>query len=260
LNKTTISWTTKTWNPLRGCSRVSEGCRNCYAEALGTRFCRPGLAFDGFVAGGRWTGRVKLLEHKMHDPALRKPGLVFVNSTSDLFHENLPLGDTLRVLDAIRRNPIATFQALTKRAHRLRLIAPDAWPSNLWMGVSVESAAHLDRIDDLRGTNSAVKWVSFEPLLTSIGDVDLIGLDWIIIGGESGCSARPFHLEWARELIEQARAAGVCVFVKQMGAKPFLAGKPYPISDSHGSFMAEWPADLLIREWPASHQPAVRAA
>jgi protein gp37 len=352
---TAIEWTDRTWNPIRGCSRVSDGCRHCYAEAIAARFSLPGNSFHGFAErtadGPRWTGAVTLLPDRLAEPlSWRKPARVFVNSMSDLFHENLPDEAIDQVFAVMALTPQHTYQVLTKRADRMlaymvddprrcgriadavqpmrtdeRAVRPlphlDGgerwWPlPNVWLGVSVEDQHFADeRIPLLLQTPAAVRFISAEPLLGPVdlsrwtgarvsGDplnglefcprcgsgprqkadtvdcpdcgrewsgprlLDFIDeqkathLDWVIVGGESGPGARPFDIAWGRSIVQQCQAAGIACFVKQLGAKPFVAdpdrdwsvGAPdgtFGIRDKKGGDPAEWPGDLRVREFPA---------
>lgn len=278
MNKTSIEWTELTWNPLRGCSRVSEGCRHCYAERIAARFCgipakplkdaslamnAPDFPYYGFATPDGWTGRVELIEYKLTEPLRkRKPSVVFVNSMSDTFHENAPDGWLDRMFAVMMLCPQHHFLVLTKRSKRLREYWRDAaslrsrwydvlhdsrlfpgdprravlgmpsragvaegifkgWRSlmlpNVAFGVSVESRAHLYRIHDLRQIPAAMRFISLEPLLEDPGELDLTGISWVILGGESGPGARPMHPDWVRGVRDQCQAAGVPFFFKQWG-------------------------------------------
>ena len=208
-----IEWTEATWNPVTGCTKVSLGCRHCYAERLAKRLQamgNPNYA-NGF--------EVTLHEHMLSLPLKwRQPRIVFVNSMSDLFHEQVPADFIQRMFDVMRRAGHHTFQILTKRSERLADLAPRLdWPENVWMGVTVEHADYVGRIDDLRATGARVKFLSLEPLLGPMPALDLAGIDWVIVGGESGPHARPMDAEWARDLREQCRRADVPFFFKQWG-------------------------------------------
>jgi protein gp37 len=208
-----IEWTEATWNPVTGCTKVSLGCTNCYAERLAKRLQamgNPNYA-NGF--------EVTLHEHMLSLPLKwRQPRIVFVNSMSDMFHEEVPLDFIRRMFDVMRRASHHTFQALTKRSGRLADLAPKLdWPANVWMGVTVEHADYVGRIDDLRQTGARVKFLSLEPLLGPMPRLDLSGIDWVIVGGESGPRARPMDPAWARDLREQCRRADVPFFFKQWG-------------------------------------------
>lgn len=366
MSETSIEWTDVTWNPVRGCSRVSEGCRNCYAERMASRFSGQGKPFHGFAdpsrsrmlkPRGHWTGRVELIPEKLDEPLRwRKPRRVFVNSMSDLFHEALPDEAIDRVFAVMALAPQHTFQILTKRPERmlaymsgdarlaiaeaieLRHWAPEthddfdardvepleAWPlPNVWLGVSCEDQRTAEeRIPLLLQTPAAVRFVSLEPLLGPIADLAGFlrrvcarcgvwadecvcefavrqfergdraarvaergtrpGLDWVIVGGESGPGARPCDVAWVRSIRDQCKAAGVPCFVKQMGARvtgnhsgfsparwflddgrvfvppiigPAAHSAPanavaFGLGKAKGGDPAEWSSDLRVREFP----------
>lgn len=315
---TTIEWTDTVWNPVVGCSRVSAGCQNCYAERVahrGMQDAHKGLTVLG-PKGPRWTGEVRTLPARLGEPLRwRKPRRVFVNSMSDLFHEAVPFEFIAAVFGVMAACPQHTFQVLTKRPERARaffewdhtliqmagladeLITKSVgmsgqmarrlyghfdndsgetdvpWPlPNVWLGVSVEDQATADeRIPLLLECPAAVRWVSYEPAL---GPVDFEGLtlddgsglssfrtvpeddgiDWIVVGGESGPGARPFDLAWARSTIAQCRDAGVACFVKQLGSAPdfgiVIREGGRALRDRKGGDMSEWPDDVRVREWP----------
>lgn len=365
---TSIEWTDVTWNPVRGCSRVSEGCRNCYAEKVAARFSGPGMPYEGLVTigekGARWNGTTKFVAEHLGDPLRwKRPRRVFVNSMSDLFHESLANEQIAAVFGVMAACPQHVFQILTKRPKRAReffdgvfglesceeTVAREAsvvanivwdsratpgsfwgtqmkgasnrrpWPGwplpNVWLGVSVEDQQTADeRIPVLLATPAAVRFVSYEPALAPVdfdqprcdihgrdevasgpegefcnecaanGYADELsfghwldplngGLQWIIVGGESGRGARPFDLAWARSTVEQCREAGVPAFVKQLGARPCSAtledvpiprvatsewadvpgiGERWTFRFAHGKGgdVEEWPEDLRVREWP----------
>jgi protein gp37 len=324
--QTSIGWTDHVWNPTRGCSRVSPGCVNCYAERIAARFSgaisnpmgsimkQEPATFAGFAIrtpnGAHWTGKVELIEDKLLDPLhWRKPRRVFVNSMSDLFHEALPDESIDRVFAVMALTPNITYQVLTKRAQRMRKWAsgnaeinvhrqvqrlwgkiPVAlWNDyqqysardrlmplpNVWLGVSVEDQQREDeRIPELLRTPAAKRFVSYEPALEEVDWGDYLGhligcdgegypcqicgalgkLDWGIIGGESGPGARPFCLDWLRTTIRDFRAAGVPLFVKQMGSRP-VSTEPRDLLwfsklDSKGENWGDWPAEFLEREFP----------
>jgi protein gp37 len=218
-----IEWTETTWNPVRGCTRISPGCESCYAERMAHRFSGPGMPYEGLTrasrTGPRWTGRVTLLHEALREPLRwRRPRLVFVNSMSDLFHQSVPIEFVRLVFDAMRDAPWHTFQILTKRADRLAELGPELhWPSNVWMGVSVESAPYLWRIDRLREVPASVRFLSLEPLLGPLEQLNLSGIQWVIVGGESGPGARPMQEAWVREIQVRCDAARVPFFFKQWG-------------------------------------------
>lgn len=205
---TGIEWTDKTWNPTTGCNKVSPGCKFCYAEAITKRFKKS------FPNGFRFT----LHEDRLGEPLRwRKPSRVFVNSMSDLFHEDMPLDFLQRVFDVMERSPKHVFQILTKRHERLVELAPSlSWPENVWMGVSVETQQYTTRVDYLRQVPAKVRFLSCEPLLEPL-DLNLSNIHWVITGGESGPSHRPIEVDWVRAIRDQCKAANVAFFHKQWG-------------------------------------------
>jgi len=308
---TTIEWTDVTWNPVRGCSLVSAGCQNCYAMKQAHRFSGPDQPYAGLTElgphGPRWTGQIRLVDELLLDPLRRKdPHRIFVNSMSDLFHEDVPDAFIDRVFLTMFVAKQHTYQVLTKRPERMRAYLSSnetlkrfmvilslfslAIPGskikvrehkdgldgirmeNVWLGVSVEDQQTADeRIPILLQTPAAVRWVSAEPLLGPVAihgwdgsvqrnyltDSTGPGIDWVVVGGESGPGARPCDIAWIRSIREQCQEAGVPVFVKQLGARPYQSperdggtGFFLPIKDRKGGDPAEWPADLRVREWP----------
>lgn len=227
--KTSIEWTEVTWNPTTGCDRVSPGCDNCYALALAKRLKAMGAdkyQNDGSpVTSGPGFG-VTLHEKALMQPLRWKaPKTVFVNSMSDLFHAKVPLAFVERVFEVIAATPQHTYQVLTKRSLRLSRVADQlTWPSNLWLGVSVENADYLHRTDHLRATPAKVKFLSCEPLLGSLANLNLSGIDWVITGGESGPKARPLDIGWVREIRDNCIDNGVPFFHKQWGGRTPKAG------------------------------------
>jgi protein gp37 len=211
--KSEIEWTESTWNPLTGCTKISPGCKHCYAERMALRLQAMGQR--NYVNGFALT---------LHDAALelplrwKKPQTIFVNSMSDMFHSEVPCDFIIRAFDVMRRAHWHRFQILTKRADRLANLNADLpWPENIWMGVSVESDAYTRRIDHLRNTGAAIKFLSLEPLLGPLDDLRLEAIDWVIVGGESGPGARPMNPEWVVSIRNQCIAAGVPFFFKQWG-------------------------------------------
>jgi protein gp37 len=265
-DKTGIQWTEATWNPIAGCSLVSPGCTNCYAMREAGGRMKSLAKYAGLTApakpGPVWTGEVRWWEPGFLQPLQwTRPRRIFVNSMSDLFHEAVPEGWIDRVHALMSQCPQHRFQVLTKRDERmwrylekrpgndlgyrwaLKAVAvaqpgndigpyPGIPLPNVWYGVSVEDRARLGRVDRLRATPAAVRFLSLEPLLEDLGRLDLAGIDWVIVGGESGPAARPMQPDWARRLRDQCQAAAVPFFMKQMAKK------------------APIPADLLIREYP----------
>lgn len=291
-DKTKIEWTEASWNPLRGCSKVSAGCRNCYAEGVANRFSGAGQPYEGTIKDGRWSGHVRLVPEVLDQPLRwQRPRLIFVNSMSDLFHEEVPFDFIDQVFAVMALAPHHTFQILTKRPERMREYVqtrrenvveelafdpPDGqqvidllggrweapqigeygrveipgyfdnveipWPlPNVWLGVSVEDQAAADeRIPLLLQTPAAVRWLSCEPLLDEVDLNDYwgeSGIDWVVVGGESGPHARPMHTDWARALRDQCLDAGVPFHFKQWGEwvqvhelrcnEPGIKGKPW---------------------------------
>jgi protein gp37 len=212
---TAIEWTDKTWNPATGCNKVSPGCKHCYAETITKRFTQH------FPEGFEFTLRPDRLEEPRR---WRKPSRVFVNSMSDLFHERMPLPFLQEVFRVMGECPKHVFQILTKRHERLLLLAPELdWPPNVWMGVSVENQDYAHRVDYLRTVPATVRFLSCEPLLGPL-HLDLQGIHWVIVGGESGRGHRPIEAEWVRAIGRQSREAGAAFFFKQWGGLHPKAG------------------------------------
>lgn len=254
-DKSSIEWTDATWNPIRGCSRISPGCTNCYAERMAARGL-PGMnsptTGEPFAiitpSGPRWTGKVELIESQLKKPLQwRKPRRIFVNSISDTFHKDVPDEWIDRIWAVMALCPQHTFMVLTKRADRMReymttafmcnrvfkqmvTLTPErgvwGWPGmmeafkHIWLGVSVEDKHRTARIDDLRATPANVRFLSVEPLLEDLGTLDLTGISLVIVGGESGPGARPCSIEWIRSIVQQCAAFSVPCFVKQLGSRP----------------------------------------
>ena len=212
-SRSKIEWTETTWNPTTGCSKVSPGCLNCYAERMAHRLKAMGNHNyrNGFD--------VTLHPHLVDAPLRWKsPRIVFVNSMSDLFHEDIPLSFIQQVFSTMEAAHWHTFQVLTKRSERLAELAPAlTWPENVWMGVSVENEDVESRIDDLGRVPAAIRFLSLEPLLGPLPDLPLKGIDWVIVGGESGPGARPMDQDWVLDIRDQCHAAQVAFFFKQWG-------------------------------------------
>jgi len=221
--KSKIEWTEVTWNPVRGCTFCSPGCLHCYAARIVARFSGEGVLFQGLACmtpdGPRWTNEVVCLEDKLMDPLRwKKPRKIFVNSMSDLFHEKVPFDFLHRLFEVMQGADWHSFQVLTKRSQRLAHLSPHLpWADNIWMGVSIENEQYLHRADDLRGTGARVKFLSLEPLLGPLRGLNLTGIDWVIVGGESGPGARPMSPEWVVEVRDKCQRAGVPFFLKQWG-------------------------------------------
>ena len=211
--KSNIEWTEMTWNPVTGCTKISQGCKHCYAERMAKRLTAMGSG--RYLNGFQVTLHPDLLDVPRK---WRQPRVVFVNSMSDLFHEDIPDAYIARVFDTMRECPQHTFQVLTKRADRLAALGSKlAWARNVWMGVSVEDKRVISRIDGLRSVPAAVRFLSLEPLIGPLDELPLQGIDWAIVGGESGPRARPMERAWVTSILRQCRAAGVAFFFKQWG-------------------------------------------
>jgi len=211
--RSSIEWTEATWNPVTGCTKVSPGCAHCYAETFAERF--RGVPGHPYERGFDLQLRPERLEQPLD---WRQPRLIFVNSMSDLFHEGIPSPFIRKVFNVMKKAHWHTFQVLTKRSQRMLELAPHLrWPDNVWMGVSVENQRWAHRIVDLRKVPAKVRFLSCEPLLGPLR-LDLHGIDWVIVGGESGARARPIDPQWVRQIREQCQAAGVPFFFKQWGA------------------------------------------
>lgn len=224
-----IEWTESTWNPVTGCDKVSPGCKYCYAEKMAKRLQAMGQ--PSYRNGFKVTLQPKMLELPLQ---WKRPQKIFVNSMSDLFHNDVPFEYIQNVFDVMRRANWHCFQVLTKRAERLaELGSKIEWPPNVWMGVSVENSDYTFRIDYLRKTKAKVKFLSLEPLLGPLPKLNLRGIDWVIVGGESGHRARPMAPDWVINIRDQCDRAGVAFFFKQWGGKNkkragrLLEGKTY---------------------------------
>lgn len=245
MNKTIISWTKHTWNPVHGCSRVSEGCRHCYAEQLSLRY--------GWTTKP-WThanapDNVRLMPHKLKEPYKIKDGArIFVNSMSDLFHPLVPDAYIRKVFDVMNDNPHHTFQILTKRPERAAGWTY-RWAPHIWMGVSVEDRRAVYRIDILRQCPAHVRFVSAEPLIDSLGQIDLTGIHWLIVGGESGKGYRPLDQAWAREIRDQCVEQGTAFFFKQdSGARTEM--RPWLVEEDGSRWRwQQWPDEKTSPVW-----------
>jgi len=212
---TKIEWTESTWNPITGCTKISSGCKFCYAEIMARRLKAMGQ--EKYKNGFRLT----LHPETLREPYLwKKPKMIFVNSMSDLFHKDVPVDYIQNIFNVIKDNPHHVFQVLTKRADILRYYDSEGfleWPHNLWMGVTVENADVVYRIDHLRNTGARVKFLSCEPLLTAIPDMNLQNIDWVIVGGESGRTPRPIKPEWVEQIKLQCQNHNTAFYFKQWG-------------------------------------------
>ncbi|WP_317897166.1 DUF5131 family protein [Aurantibacillus circumpalustris] len=231
MSKSNIEWTEVTWNPTTGCDKITAGCKFCYAEVLTKRLKAMGQPKyqNGF--------NITLHEAELKRPyGWRKPCMVFVNSMSDLFHKEVPLEFIQRVFETMNETPLITYQVLTKRAERLAELSQFLnWTDNIWMGVSVEDEKVMDRIGYLKLTQAKIKFLSLEPLIGPLPNLNLDGIEWVICGGESGPGRRPIDPQWAREIRDSCFTSNVPFFMKQMDKK-------IPIPD-----------DLMIREFPQTN-------
>jgi protein gp37 len=240
---TSIEWTDCTWNALTGCDKISPGCKNCYAERLSKRLKLMGQP------NYRNAFALTLHEHGLGLPLTwKKPRKIFVNSMSDLYHKDVPESFIRRVFDTMMRANWHQYQILTKRADRLEQLAQDLpWAPHVWQGVSVENADYVFRIDHLRRTPAHVKFLSIEPLLGPIPDLDLTGIHWVIVGGESGPGCRPMEPEWVHQIRAACERQNVPMFFKQTGEK--LARK-LKLKSKKGGDADELPAELRVRQFP----------
>lgn len=220
-----IEWTDTTWNPLTGCTRMSRGCDNCYTARMSSRLSHMGQRnYEGVTSANaigdrHFNGKINLIEEALSKPLRwRKPRLVFVNSMSDLFHRDVPVEFIKRVFSVMNQAKQHTFQVLTKRSARLLELSPELdWADHIWMGVSVEDESVVSRIDDLVATKAITKWLSVEPLLGPLPSLDLDGIDWVVVGGESGPGCRPMSAEWVRDIRDRCVECSVPFFFKQWG-------------------------------------------
>lgn len=244
-----IEWTEATWNPVTGCTKVSPGCAHCYAETFAERWRGiPGHPYEQGFDLRLWPGRMELpLEW-------RRPRRIFVNSMSDLFHEDIPEDFIAQIFDVMVRADWHVFQILTKRPERLAELAPRLpWPENVWMGVTIENNRWVGRADLLRTVPSAVRFISAEPLLSGLPDLDLTGVDWLIAGGESGPKNRPPEAEWFLDLRDRCISENVAFFFKQWGGRTPKAGGRL----LEGIEWSEMPT--ADRRWPVSVEDLAKA-
>jgi len=208
-----IEWTNFTWNPITGCTKISPGCKNCYAERMAKRLKAMGQ--PNYRNGFRLTLQPHMLKRPLE---WKKPRLIFVNSMSDLFHQDVPLEFILQVFDTMKEANWHQFQVLTKRSERLMALSPKIdWPENVWMGVSVENQDYTYRIDQLRRTGAKIKFLSMEPLIGPVIKINLDNIDWVIVGGESGPGSRTIEKKWVLELRNQCKETNIPFFFKQWG-------------------------------------------
>lgn len=228
-SKSKIEWTESTWNPVSGCSKITKGCDNCYAERMAIRLKAMGTR--GYENGFEVTLHPDSLEKPLK---MKKPQVIFVNSMSDIFHEKIPDEYIMKIFDVMNRAHWHTFQVLTKRPKRLKKIADKLnWTDNIWMGVTVEANEYVDRVDYLRNCPAKIKFLSLEPLLDYVDKLDYTDVDWVIAGGESGYGARVMKKEWVLEIRDRCEKENVPFFFKQWGgvnkkkAGRLLDGKIY---------------------------------
>ena len=242
-----IEWTESTWNPVTGCTKISDGCTHCYAERMALRLQAMGQKnyINGF--------NVTLHPHTLTFPLKkRKPQMIFVNSMSDLFHHDVPLSFIQQIFDIMNKARWHKFQILTKRAERLAALAPSLrWTENIWMGVTVESAPYISRLEYLRSVPADVRFLSLEPLLSPIPNMDLTKIDWIIVGGESGPSSRPMLKRWVIDIKQQCHEARLPFFFKQWGgvnkkkSGRYLNGKIFDEMPKHdGMYQADYALNI----------------
>ncbi len=214
MKQSKIEWTEKVWNPSIGCDKVSAGCKFCYAENFARRLKAMGV--EDYKNGFSF----KILPHRLEEPfKIKKPTKFFVNSMSDLFHEEMPLEYLDMIFDVIRKTPQHTYQILTKRDRiMLKYFSTNKVPPNVWLGVSVENSTFVKRIDSLRKVKAKIRFISFEPLIGPIGEINLAKIHWAIVGGESGNQARPIKQPWIEEIFHQCKQQDVAFFFKQWGS------------------------------------------
>jgi protein gp37 len=248
-----IEWTDASWNPARGCDKISPGCKHCYACTFSERF--RGIAGHPFEQGFD----LRLVPDKLYEPLRwKRPRKIFVNSMSDFFHKDIDDDYIVRVANVMLEANWHTYQVLTKRSERMRdllntKLASAAKASHIWWGVSAEDKKYgVPRIADLQTAKVAVRFVSAEPLLEGLGSVNLTGINWLIVGGESGHGARPFQLDWARNLIAECKRQHVACFVKQVGRQPWDGGQRLRLDSAKGGDLSEWPVDIRVREYPSA--------
>lgn len=260
MSKSSIEWTETTWNPTTGCTKVSQGCKLCYAEILSKRLKAMGQ--EKYQAG---FGKVVCHPAELSRPVTwKKPRVVFVNSMSDLFHKDVPLEFIRKVFKVMNETPQHTYQVLTKRSERLKELSPFLeWTPNIWMGVSVESEEVVSRIDDLSQTGAATKFLSVEPLIGEVNTLLLESIDWVIAGGESGPGARPVEKEWIIKIKDKCKDAGVPFFFKQWGMKKFNPNPQDPTMIKEHSDYAKGGCQLdgvVYREMPVANSQKGNAA
>ena len=249
MRKTTIGWCHYSWNTVWGCSKVSEGCDNCYAEALSLHWKQSPYPWENKYA----SENIRLMPHKLNEPyKVKEPSLVFANSMSDMFHPEIPFDYLDRVFEVMYNTP-HTYQILTKRPKR-SLEYAGKWTENIWLGTSVESRKVLHRIDTLRKSKASLKFLSVEPLLESLGEINLDGIEWVIVGGESGNNARPMDHEWAREVRDQCVVQDIPFYFKQSSHKKpnqgMLLAEPDGTFSSYKEIPRGWESATPVAKQP----------
>ncbi|MGA3014086.1 MAG: phage Gp37/Gp68 family protein [Bacteroidales bacterium] len=251
--KTSIAWTEFTWNPTTGCTKISEGCNNCYAEKLSKRL--KAMGNPKYKNGFALTMHADILEQPI---SWKKSKMVFVNSMSDIFHENIDTAYIMKVFEVMNKTPQHTYQVLTKRSERLlKLSQQIRWTPNIWMGVTVENNKHIDRINHLLQTSASTKFLSFEPLIAPIKIESLTGIDWVIVGGESGPNGRLIKKEWIDDIHDICNPDHIPFFFKQWGKSKNNPNKLDPTIDSKHLYHAKGGCQLdgkIYHEYPISLQ------
>lgn len=238
MRQSRIEWTEATWNPVTGCTKISSGCQHCYAERMAKRLQAMGQ--PNYQQGFEVTCHPQAIDLPLR---WKKSQIIFVNSMSDLFHENVPEEFILSIFSTMKQASWHRFQVLTKRAERLQALAANLeWPANVWMGVTVEHSRYRFRIEALRQVPAAVRFLSLEPLLGPLPKLDLRGIDWVIVGGESGAGARPMRSDWVTEIRDQCVTSGTAFFFKQWGGvRKKAAGR-----ELHGRTWEQMPAAIAL--------------
>ena len=215
MTQSAIEWTEKTWNPVTGCTKISQGCKFCYAEKFARRL--QSMGSENYRDGFKVTMHPGMLDRPLR---WKKPSVIFVNSMSDLFHSKVPDDFIMQAFAVMNQAHWHQFQVLTKRPSRVAAMSKKLnWTDNIWMGTSVESGRHTDRIDYLRKTSANIKFLSLEPLLSELPKLNLVNIDWVIVGGESGAKARPMQQAWVEDIQRQCKKSAVPFFFKQWGGK-----------------------------------------
>ena len=255
-DKSTIEWTDATWSTQRGCDKVDPTCKNCYACKFSERF--RGVPGNAFEQGFDFRLVPENLEMPLH---WKQPRKIFVNSMSDTFHKDAPDEYIVRVAKVMAEADWHTYQVLTKRSERMRDLLNTklkfaAKLPHIWWGVSCGNRKHgLPRIAHLQAAHVTVRFLSLEPIIEDLGSINLTGINWLIIGGESGHGARPFQLDWARNLIRECQRQKVACFMKQVGRQPWDGGPRLKLASAKGGDPSEWPVDIHVREYPSA-EPA----